>query len=832
MSTIVFSPAGSGKPRVIFRLWLMAAMMIIAMDAIAMRRVDPGKAVELSPDEGLVLFVVDTNTKISNVQVNRVNGGTAVVLNYQDTGRNLALYVGKAGEYVWSEVNLTTVDMRSRFRIAKPEFRFSVVPGKLTYPGDLVVRPDSLTRSYIQVHNRALAAMDWVETTHSQSIRALPFVYAGYYPDPFIAHYLQARKKDSRSIDDLSRVRSVVRPKALTDAANEMWQGDRLLAVALSPGGKLLAQSLRGRGTDQGIELVDLASGRRDRIAGFVGRYLIWKDDRTLIASQGDGQFTVLLLSDKGDGTFKADVLPILGRGRVLDLLPAEPGRLLFEGQDSRGKLVVHRIELRGDKAIRGFQNASTSQRLNKAVTNEIGWLTDGEGRLRAAVAFRDPDFVLLHERDGEFEEVLSFGDDVEPLGLSRDGGTVYALSESGRAHRELVAYHIADRKFSTVFAKQGIDLTNVVFGFDRTPVAVNYYQSGRLTTEYIDDGGRELTQWLQSAFPGRSVGIIDRSVDGRNLLAVVDGGDMPPRIYHVDSVTKRSTLIDEVVPGLAGRAFAPANVLRVKGSDGLDVEAFLTLPPGTGKRPMVVFPHGGPIGVSDSLHFDREVQFIASLGYAVLQVNFRGSSGYGKAFRDAGAGNYGRLIEDDIDAAIKAAIAEHPVDESRMCMIGASYGGYSALISAIRWPNRFRCVVSLYGVTDRVLFFTASDAANDSSRRRIMEEVMGNPLKDLESMTQTSPLYQTGKLTAPTMLVHAREDKRVDFEHTRRLVRMLGIDGRMPVVLTPPGKGHALDDPFHLVVAWSAIGHFLGQHLDSQSAGASASDSTFILRP
>jgi dipeptidyl aminopeptidase/acylaminoacyl peptidase len=240
------------------------------------------------------------------------------------------------------------------------------------------------------------------------------------------------------------------------------------------------------------------------------------------------------------------------------------------------------------------------------------------------------------------------------------------------------------------------------------------------------------------------------------------------------------------------------------------------TLPDAEGKRPLVVMPHGGPIGVSDDRHFNRDVQFIASLGYAVLQVNYRGSDGYGKAFREAGYRNYGKLIEDDIDAAIKAALAAYPLDESKMCALGGSYGGYSAMVAAIRWPERFRCAVSIAGVSDRALFFTASDSGRDAQTRLQMERIMGNPNvpADLADMQLTSPLYRYQDLKVPVMLVHGQEDVRVDMEHTRRLVRLLNLAGRPPVLMSLANEGHGFEKLDSVDKSWTAIAGFLQEYL------------------
>jgi dipeptidyl aminopeptidase/acylaminoacyl peptidase len=810
--------------------WLIGVLlMLFAMDVLAMRRIDPGEDPKLAPDEGLVVLSVDTSAPVNTVHVARVGGGTETVLNYLNVGRNPDLFAAKAGEYEWSQMKLTTWRMYSRFKIGKPEFRFTVVPGKIVYPGDLVLRPESLSYAYIQIHNRTLPIMDWLEEKHPALYGKFSFEYTGYYPDPFPAYYRAALAASARPVAQLNAGREAPKPVNLPIPADVMWKPSRIAAVALDPTGHLLAQTVRDDDTHWVVELIDLRAGTAQQLTRTreLPDTLLWKDGHTLIVASGEwhGIHTVYAIgAEKHGERFPIKELPLLGKGRVVDLLPNEPATILFEGFDSAGNLVVHRVLLEGDKSIRGFQTAKSRDRINRGVTQDRAWFADGHGVLRAALIVRDDFTVLVHGSNGTYRDVLKSDDDFSfnPIGLSFDGNTIYGLTDEDRAQRDLVALDPSTRQITrTLFSKPGVDVVSAVLNDKREPVAARYYEGGRVVTEYFDDANRELEGWIRTAFPAEMVTVIDRSTAGDQLILWVDGASHPPQLYHLDTVTRKAALLDDVVPWLTGKTFAPTHVINAKGSDGLAIEAYLTLPARTGKRPLIVFPHGGPVGVSDRLNFNRDVQFLASQGYAVLQVNFRGSDGYGKAFREAGRRNYGRMIEDDIDAALRMAVASYPLDESRMCTLGASYGGYSALISAIRWPGRFRCAVSLSGVSDRALFFSASDNVRSIKGRPQLERLLGNPRTDMAEMQATSPLYHSRDLTLPVMLVHGRDDVRVDFEHTRRLVRMLNIDNRPPVVLAIPGMGHNLDDPIIADIVWTGVAGFLQQYLGEAQAAA-----------
>ena len=826
--------------------WLRACgallLLLLAFDASALRKVDPGKASTLKPDEGLLVVSVDTSSWINSVRFRRAGTSfSSGVLSSLAPGRTIQMYAVPAGTYYWSLVTLAdTYTWRTYFELGDdPEYRFDVKAGQITYAGDLILRPTSWTSAAIHIANRSLPVIDWLQDKHPKLYADYPFGYSGYYPDPFPEFYRKVHAAATNPPTDLNAGRSPPESGPLKLTAKAMWTPDHVQDVALSRDGALIAEVVREGDDDWAIDLIDVAAGSSQRIAksqvGF--NDIEWESNRILLVSAPNGTShrlrAFVVGGRKGD---KLDVQRLDGPigGSIVDMLPDEPAVILYEAYDTRSRLVVHRLVI--DKAsFGGFRNLSGVQRLNQGMTGDIGWYADGHGELRVAMAKRDDAVVLMHGQDKTFREVMRYGpdNDFSPMRLSYEGDLIYGLTDEGRGQRDFVVFDPAQGKVTkTLFTKPGVDVVQPLFDARRNPIGVTYYEGGRLVSDYFDEHDRAVGERLRAAFPGQAAVVLDRSDDGHRMLLWVDGSDQPPKLYYLDTAKREAQLIDEAMPGLAGQVFVPTQLLRVPRPGAQPIDAFLTLPPGQGKRPLVVMAHGGPIGIADRLHFDREVQFLAVLGYAVLQVNFRGSDGYGRAFREAARNQFGTGIEDDIDAALQLALANHPLDDQRMCMLGASYGGYSALVSALRWPGRFRCVVSIAGVSDRVLFFTASDGGRSANGRADLERWIGDPRKDLDQMVKTSPLYHYDQLTLPLMLVHGREDLRVDFEHTRRLVRLLNLANRTPVVQAFPDEGHGFENPNALDITWSGIAGFLQENLGGKAVAPAPTTASAAATP
>lgn len=813
-------------------------LAVAAAPAAAVSKVDPGELPTLKADEGLLVVAIDSDSNLSSARFDREGSNwTGGTIRGIKEGRTLRLFRVPAGRYRWMRITqIDTWSFSSTLTMDEDdEVGFEVKPGRVNYAGDLVYRTTGFLRASVRLSNRALPVLDWMDAQHPQLLARHEFAYTGHYPDPFPAFYAGTRGgKPGAPAGEPAP--AAPRAPAMPLPPRELWTAPSVGDVTLSPDGRFIAMVRRDADAAKGwwVEVFDIDTGHLQRVAHspVVVEGVNWESERTLLLEGTVGSTSWLIALHVGDAgpdgrrTFERVVGPT--GGTIVDYLRQESGVVLYQSRDRNDQVVVHRLDLRTKAGVRAFGATKSKERLNVGVANDLKWFADGAGRLRAAYARKgEEDVVLMHGGNGVFREVMPYEPDgFQPLMLSFDGERFYGLSDKGRAQTELVEFDpAAGQVLRTIHGRPGVDLVSAVFDEHRRPIGAVYYEDGRRVTEYFTDDDRHMEGLLRKAFPGMAIAPVQRSREGSRVLLWVDGSDRPPQLFLLDRAKRTAELIGHLRPMLAERTFAPATVVRANSSDGLPVQAFLTLPRQPGKRPLVVMPHGGPIGISDTLHFDPEVQFLASLGYAVLQVNFRGSAGYGKAFREAGHRNYGKLIEDDIDAALRAALAAHPLDESNMCLLGTSYGGYSAMVSTIRWPGRFRCAVSIAGVSDRALFFTASDSGRDADVRAEMEKIIGNPAvaADLADMQAYSPLYRYRDLAVPLMLVHGLEDARVDFEHSRRLARMLALDGRPPILLTFEEEGHGLEGIDSLDTAWSAIAGFLARHLRGGATAVAA---------
>jgi len=267
----------------------------------------------------------------------------------------------------------------------------------------------------------------------------------------------------------------------------------------------------------------------------------------------------------------------------------------------------------------------------------------------------------------------------------------------------------------------------------------------------------------LEGAFPGTSIHAVswDRA---RNYLVVrVDGHRQPPVYYLMARAIHKFSMIAITYPDLGDADFGEVKPYPYKARDGLDIPAYLTLPPGKSPKnlPVVIMPHGGP-WARDRMDFQWDAQFLANRGYAVLQPNFRGSSGYGRKFERAGYGEWGLTMQDDITDGVHKLIVDGIADPKRICIFGESYGGYAALAGAAFTPDLYACAASWAGISDLSVHLADIGARNDSAEMSALDRYVGSRFQDASKLDAASPAEHADRVKCPVLLMHGALDTTV----------------------------------------------------------------------
>ena len=299
----------------------------------------------------------------------------------------------------------------------------------------------------------------------------------------------------------------------------------------------------------------------------------------------------------------------------------------------------------------------------------------------------------------------------------------------------------------------------------------------------------------LLDAYPGENVRLLSTTDDEKTAVAAVYSDRDPGRFFLVDVDRLQAEELAAARPWIKPDAMAEMEAFHIKASDGVWIHGYVTLPARlkAGETPpMVVLPHGGPHGPRDSWGFHSEVALLASEGFAVLQVNFRGSGGYGEQYMEAGYRHWGDRIMQDIIDATHWAISKGEADPKRLCIYGGSFGGYAAMQASIVEPDLFRCAVGYAGVYDLTLVGHDDDISETRLGRGVVRRYLGD---DEDELKRNSPAFHAGLIKARVLLIHGKADRRAPFDNFRHMKKALEDAGNPPQTLTESDEGHGFYD-------------------------------------
>lgn len=542
---------------------------------------------------------------------------------------------------------------------------------------------------------------------------------------------------------------------------------------------------------------------------------------RRIIAMDRSGQKQVALMGD-----VKAQDL-----GSVNNFLRRDPQHIVVQVRTLEGLVDLYKVDV----------DSGRSERI--AHGNELTrvWFTDIDGK----PAFRLDEAWIGHsiniyavsgyEGDGtpRWKKVASIdprdeqrdaAPDFYPLVPGPDPGTYYvAARKPGADTTGLYLYDfIKDEYVRTLKEKDGIDVEAVLVRLDTLEYLGAVWYADRLKIEFADPALQTHFDALDRFFGSEvDIGIRGAGSGGDSWLLYANGPRDRGSFYVYDLKARKIEPVGSRYPFLDEQRLGRTEVVRYPARDGRTIMGYLTRPPGAvpGKpTPFVMMPHGGP-QARDRYHFDDLVQLLATRGYTVFQPNFRGSSGFGKAFAEAGYGEWGGAMQNDLDDGFAYLVSAGIADPKRACIVGWSYGGYAALAAAALTPQLYRCAVSIAGVSDLEAFLKSDQRkfSDDPKGWEFMKKELGDPAKDREKRLAHSPLRHVDAIQVPVLLAHGERDARVPFEQSVNLEKALREAGKPVQFVTDDKAGHGWETPDQSRKLFGAVLEFLDRNLPTR---------------
>ncbi len=384
----------------------------------------------------------------------------------------------------------------------------------------------------------------------------------------------------------------------------------------------------------------------------------------------------------------------------------------------------------------------------------------------------------------------------IRPIALDEGKHVLYVASSHETGRFAIYKFDLETKKKAVVSSDPKVDDSGVIMEDGRL-VGVQYDPDYN-EKEILDPRSLRMQLYgdLTRSFPNSRIDSLNLTRDKSQGIFRVDSDMDPGQYYSIEVASKKIRKIGESRVQLDRQLLSPMKPVTYKARDGLEISGYLTIPKSTkGKMmPTVILPHGGPHGVRDYWGYDSEVQFLASRGYAVFQINYRGSGGYGYEFQRAGYRQWGRSMQDDLTDGTKWLIKEGYADPKRICIYGASYGGYAALMGVVREPDLYRCAVSYVGVTDLTIQRSSSDTSNFDAGHDYLDKALGVDEKDLKAR---SPVYNVEKIKVPIFLAAGKDDVRVPFANAEKMEEALRKAGKPVETLYKGSEGHGFQqDP------------------------------------
>jgi dipeptidyl aminopeptidase/acylaminoacyl peptidase len=570
-------------------------------------------------------------------------------------------------------------------------------------------------------------------------------------------------------------------------------------------------------------------------VAGFLwtrdSKYIVYVKD-----SEGDENFNAYAVdpgaaAPGGDAPPSRDLTNLKGVRVMLFSAPKTDPDVVYIGLNDRDKAWHDLYKLRISSGERTLIRQNTDR--------IAGWIFDLKGNLRLAQRVQDNgDQEILRVDANGFTPIYTCNvfETCDPVQFHRDARRVYIQTNKGALDLTTLAlFDPATGEVETVESDplKRVDLGSAWFSEATDELVATLYSDDRERRYFKDKTFEADYQWLERELPGREVSIVSSTLDDRQWLISAHGDVEPGETYLFNRDSRTLAFQYKVREKVPRESLAPMQPVRYQSSDGLEIPAYLTLPKGVEAKglPALIVPHGGP-WVRDDWGYNAVAQFFANRGYAVLMPNFRGSTGYGKKFLNAGNGEWGTKMQDDLTWGVKYLAARGIADPKRIGILGGSYGGYATLAGVAFTPELYRAAVDIVGPSNLLTLLAAIPPYWEAGRK-IMYARMADPDTPTGKkwMEERSPLYSAGKIKTPLMVVQGANDPRVHRREAEQIVIALRDRGFPVEYLLAPDEGHGFARPVNNLAMFMAVEKFLAGHLDGRYQEGGTPEVTARLR-
>ena len=502
------------------------------------------------------------------------------------------------------------------------------------------------------------------------------------------------------------------------------------------------------------------------------------------------------------------------GWAEIIDILPEDKKHILISSTSMSNT---------GERLPSVFKlNIYTGVTRKKIATSPVPFarfITDTSGDLRAVVGTdKNNQEKLYIRKEGEWQLVGNgtVGSSIYPLSISASGKYLYSIDDHQQDLKGVFKLDLDDYSYKSFFTDKKVNISNVEMSTDGRSVYAVKLDDGYPAYVILNSKLEEAKVYknLIKSFPYSEISITSKTADGNFYVVYVSSDTDPGQIYLFDKKQNNLKLLFKYKSGIKTSEFVQVEPIEFKATDGQKINGYFTPAKSTSAdkiAPVVVLVHGGPHGVRDYWNFSSQVQYLALNGYSVLQINYRGSGGYGYNFEASGHRVWGSTTQQDIHDGYQWLVKQNKAIANNVCIMGASFGGYSAIQSATLYPDTYKCAIANAGIYDLELMFEEGDIQERSSGLSYLKNVLGTDEKQLKSI---SPVNYVEKITIPLLLAHGEADKRAPYEHVERLSEALDEAKKTYEWFVIDKEGHGFFNPENQKAYMEKVVSFLDKHL------------------